>query len=398
MRASTGGDAEVEWTGQDLLPVGWESEYGDEGEHQGEGGGYEVADGDDAEGGSEDGRLHAVRKASGMHRRGKRGAVFLAGKAGVKARARAKARAKAGARAGAGEARGRSVKVRMLGDKKMVRNTQFMGTDSRGGVGNGFGVVTTHQTADERRYEHGLVAVGDDSDGGGGGDGEGTRHIPSAPRGVRWEGERNKAMRAQYKEGERALQRRMVTVVKGQDFTRTQGAYEEGAVGGGASAADDGTDEGSEAVVVQQLSSVYERVGAQTVWADWTCLLGFPVMGIWPHPGASGPVGVTSVAGHVISCHLSSCGGFLVTGDRDGLLKIFHFPSVVEHAPFRSYAGHASRVQAVEFADRDRYVLSSGGRDGATLQWRVRRLGKKHQGHGKGDKNTGRGAGPGYRL
>jgi hypothetical protein len=355
-------DSEEDWAARDgLMPAGWVPEHGIRSGTQSAGNTDGVL--------SDDGRLHTVRQATGMHRRGKRGAVFLAGKAGVKARARAKARArtKAGARAGAGESRGRTARVRMRGDQKLVRNSQFVAQDSRGGVGE-FGVLTTHHTADELRYEHGHSLGSQEEANCGDGDVVGSKS-------VRWAGERNKALRVQSKEGERELQRRMVTVVRGQDFTRTEGAYEGGAVGGGIAAADDGTDDGSEAVVVQQLSSVYERVGAQTVWADWTCQLGFPVMGIWPHPGADGAIGVTSVAGHVIACHLSDCGGFLVTGDRDGLVKLFHFPSVVEHAPYRAYAGHASRVQGVDFADRDRYVVSSGGRDGTTLQWRIRRIG-----------------------
>ena len=113
------------------------------------------------------------------------------------------------------------------------------------------------------------------------------------------------------------------------------------------------------------------RALANVVWADWTCYLGFPCMGIWPE-GANGT--------DVNACHRSSDAGLLVAGGDDGLLKLFNAPCVVEGAPYVEGTGHCSAITCARFLRGDRTLVSSGGNDRAVVLWEL-----VDQSHGRGD-------------
>ncbi|KAK3262979.1 hypothetical protein CYMTET_28194, partial [Cymbomonas tetramitiformis] len=67
-----------------------------------------------------------------------------------------------------------------------------------------------------------------------------------------------------------------------------------------------------------------------TDWATWTCILGFPVMGIWPE-GSDG-TDVNSIDRSPSSSRWS--GGIVVTADDLGQVKLFNYPCVIHRAPF----------------------------------------------------------------
>jgi len=102
-----------------------------------------------------------------------------------------------------------------------------------------------------------------------------------------------------------------------------------------------------------------------TKWDSWTCVLGFPVMGIWPD-GSDG-TDVNAVCA-------SRDGRYLVTAGDDGLVKLFNFPCVVEDAPHRAYRGHCSHVMCVRINYADRRVCSVGGKDRAVMQFKLTEL------------------------
>ncbi|KAG1660540.1 hypothetical protein FOA52_003891 [Chlamydomonas sp. UWO 241] len=99
-----------------------------------------------------------------------------------------------------------------------------------------------------------------------------------------------------------------------------------------------------------------------THWATWTCVLGFPVMGVWPHD---------SDGTDVNACDRSPSGRYLLSADDFGRVKLFNFPVVVEHAPALVYPGHSSHVPNVRWAADESYACSVGGRDRCTFQFRV---------------------------
>ena len=99
-----------------------------------------------------------------------------------------------------------------------------------------------------------------------------------------------------------------------------------------------------------------------TLWADWTCVLGFPVMGIWPD-GSDGT--------DINSLHRSHDGRFVATADDYGMIKIFNWPCVVENARHRGYRGHSSHVTMCRFSPDDSRLITTGGVDRAVFQWRL---------------------------
>jgi len=102
-----------------------------------------------------------------------------------------------------------------------------------------------------------------------------------------------------------------------------------------------------------------------TEWASWTCVLGFPTLGIWPD-GSDGT--------DVNAVDASASREVLATSDDSGKVKLFAYPCVVEDAPFREYGGHSSHVMCVRFACDDSRLVSAGGKDRAIFQFRTRGL------------------------
>lgn len=120
-----------------------------------------------------------------------------------------------------------------------------------------------------------------------------------------------------------------------------------------------------------------DTVEADTVWADFTCTLGFPIMGIWPN-GSDG-TDVNAVHVGPTSYHPSQP-SYVVTADDSGRIKLFNAPCVVEDAPCRSYGGHSSHVSSVRWvggAQGPPCVVSTGGNDGGVLLWELEEISKK---------------------
>ena len=110
------------------------------------------------------------------------------------------------------------------------------------------------------------------------------------------------------------------------------------------------------------LRSTRDSVEANTQWATWTCVLGFPVMGIWP-PNSDGT--------DVNSVDRSKDESLIVTADDFGKVSLFNSPVVVENAPKNEASGHSSHVTNVRFLNGQDRVVSTGGHDYATFQWKV---------------------------
>ena len=100
-------------------------------------------------------------------------------------------------------------------------------------------------------------------------------------------------------------------------------------------------------------------------WASWTATLGWPVQGIWP-AGADG----TDVKG----VDRSHSGTVLATGDDFGFVKLFTFPNVKAGWEFKKFDGHSSQVTCVRFSCDDSYLMSAGGNDKSTFQWRTSKM------------------------
>jgi len=97
-------------------------------------------------------------------------------------------------------------------------------------------------------------------------------------------------------------------------------------------------------------------------WNTWTCVLGFPVIGIWPE-GADGT--------DINACCRSSNQEYIVTGDDFGQVNFFNFPSTKPKAYCQHCVGHSSHVTCVRFMYGDNRVVSVGGKDCSVMQWKL---------------------------
>eukprot|EP01039_Chlorochromonas_danica_P011314 gene11314-12624_t len=98
-----------------------------------------------------------------------------------------------------------------------------------------------------------------------------------------------------------------------------------------------------------------------TIWASFTCVLGWPVQGIWPKG---------SDYTDVNACQALLDVGDIITGDDFHRVNLYRYPSVKQGAVRQSYIGHASHVTCVRFNWNHRYAVSTGGLDRSILIWK----------------------------
>lgn len=91
-----------------------------------------------------------------------------------------------------------------------------------------------------------------------------------------------------------------------------------------------------------------------------SCKLGWSVQGIYP-PGCDGT--------HINGVDLSKDETLIATGDDYGLVNLYRNPCLEGHMA-RSYRGHSEHVTRVMFMKNDEYLISIGGMDQTTIQWK----------------------------
>jgi microtubule-associated protein-like 6 len=97
-------------------------------------------------------------------------------------------------------------------------------------------------------------------------------------------------------------------------------------------------------------------------WATWTCVLGWPVQGIWPE--ASDGTDINAVA-------RDPSGRLLATADDFGHVRVFNYPCIDKGSEFVLGKGHSSHVTNVRFSADGNWLLTAGGNDRSLFQWRV---------------------------
>ncbi|KAI9324053.1 WD40-repeat-containing domain protein [Zopfochytrium polystomum] len=97
-------------------------------------------------------------------------------------------------------------------------------------------------------------------------------------------------------------------------------------------------------------------------WETFSCILGWPVQGIWEKGMAGDDI-------NTVDRHPS--GTCLVSGDDFLHVRLHVYPSAREGLPFKTYMAHGAHVTKVCFTCDGSRVISTGGLDGCTFQWRV---------------------------
>lgn len=100
-----------------------------------------------------------------------------------------------------------------------------------------------------------------------------------------------------------------------------------------------------------------QRVAAAAMkdveWVSQTCILGWPVQGIWP-PGADG----TDI--NAIDRCRTKPYTFLASADDFGRVRVLRYPCVEPNSAFNEYSGHSSHVTCVRWTARDTHLISTG--------------------------------------
>ena len=104
-------------------------------------------------------------------------------------------------------------------------------------------------------------------------------------------------------------------------------------------------------------------------WATWTCVLGFPVQGIWPMYADGTDIN------YVDRSKNKHSGGYhlLASGDDFGKVRILRYPSVLKNSEAVSGVGHSSHVPCVKWSENDEFLYSVGGEDNCVFQWQVKK-------------------------
>ena len=109
---------------------------------------------------------------------------------------------------------------------------------------------------------------------------------------------------------------------------------------------------------------VDKSITADTKWADWSCILGFPVKGIF----SKDQDGTDNNAAHV-SYAADPTARMVVTGNDTGEVSLFRYPA--SYGAVKKYVGHSSHVTNVRFTRDNQHVVSCGGNDTGVFLWRI---------------------------
>ncbi len=96
------------------------------------------------------------------------------------------------------------------------------------------------------------------------------------------------------------------------------------------------------------------QLSDQVEWFEWTSIFDPQIIGIWPEDSKK----------HYFNCaHLASNAMKLATGDDDGSVKLFQFPSTEKSSPVDVKYGHSSFVTNLKFLNNNTHLMSIGGLD-----------------------------------
>ena len=117
---------------------------------------------------------------------------------------------------------------------------------------------------------------------------------------------------------------------------------------------------GKQTFQVKQYTSSF--AARDVTWDDWTCVLGWPVQGVWKK---------FSDGTDVNSAHCCNKKKYLVTGDDYFKINLYRYPCL-KGAKHKEYTGHCSHVMNVRFLRNDSRVISAGGNDCSVFVWKHR--------------------------
>jgi len=101
-----------------------------------------------------------------------------------------------------------------------------------------------------------------------------------------------------------------------------------------------------------------------TQWATWTCVLGWPVQGVWPTMDENDGTNINA-------CHQSNNGEYLAAVDEKGRVKVYTYPCIKNGAASVQGHGHSAHITNVRFNSADSHMFTLGGSDRSVFQWKI---------------------------
>jgi len=102
-------------------------------------------------------------------------------------------------------------------------------------------------------------------------------------------------------------------------------------------------------------------------WDKWSCILGWPVVGVFREGSDGTDVNSASISDAKDEKHDYRV---VATSDDFGKVNIFRYPAMKPKCPMKSFDGHSSHVTRVRFSPDAGHVFSTGGNDLSLFQWR----------------------------
>ncbi len=102
-------------------------------------------------------------------------------------------------------------------------------------------------------------------------------------------------------------------------------------------------------------------------WATWSCVLGWPVQGVFKPEWDGSDVNMVDRSNHEIDGEYK----LLAASDDFGKISIYRYPCVNKGAKGKILKGHSSHVTNVKFNHQDTYIYSTGGEDQCVMQWKL---------------------------
>jgi len=111
---------------------------------------------------------------------------------------------------------------------------------------------------------------------------------------------------------------------------------------------------------------VPESTVVDSEWYQWSCFLGWPVVGVF----REGSDGTDVNSAHISDSKEENGYRVIATSDDFGKVNLFRYPALKQKCPMKSFEGHSSHVTRVRFNHDASYVFSTGGNDLSLFQWK----------------------------
>ena len=106
-------------------------------------------------------------------------------------------------------------------------------------------------------------------------------------------------------------------------------------------------------------------------WETWTCVLGWPVQGIFRANWDGSDVNMVDRSHLKTGTDTNNQYQLLCTADDFSNIRIYRYPCLKKDSDSSTGYGHSSHVTSCRFEKEDKYVISTGGEDQTVMVWSI---------------------------